>query len=118
MKVRTHLLAVKLFRPNPDLGRITGEVVMLWLRQVAGQHGVGDENIAAAVTDAGADVRHGVALAYDWEWCLAHLLNRATIDGTGMSAAKAQSKNLKGRGLIEDIKGMVEHFNKSPGNKV
>ena len=84
---------------------------------MAGQHGVGDDNIAAAATDAGADVPRGVALAYDWEWCLAPLVNRATINGTGNSAAKAQSKNPNGHGLSEDIQGMVEHFNKSTGNK-
>lgn len=118
MDVRTHLLAVKPFRPNPSLGSVTDKVVTVWLRQVMGQHGVADSDVGAAVTDAGADARRGVILAYDWEWCIAHLLNRATIDGTGMSTAKALSKNVLCRALMEDIKRMAEHFNESPGDKV
>ncbi|CAM9362719.1 unnamed protein product, partial [Sphacelaria rigidula] len=71
------------------------------------------EDIAGAVTDAGSDVRSGVVSAWSWEWCFAHLLNRATIDATGMSPAKDPSKNPQCRELLELIKGMVEHFNKS-----
>lgn len=52
--------AVKLFRPDPSPGKITGVGVMKWIRQVLAQHGLGDKNIAGAVTDAGADVSTGV----------------------------------------------------------
>ena len=81
--LRTHLLAVKLFRPDPSLGKITGEVVMKWLRQVLAQHGA-RENIAGAVTDAGSDISTGVGRHFKPEWCFPPILNRVTIDGTGM----------------------------------
>jgi len=118
MIVKTHLLAVKLFRPHRSIEKHTGGVVLKWIQQVLAQHGVRERDIAGAVTDSGADVRRGVASAYPWEWCTAHLLNRATIDGTGMSPTKSTSKNLGCRDLVESIKRVVEHFNKSATNKV
>ena len=68
--LRTYLLAVKLFRPDPSLGKITGEVVMKWARQVFADHGIAETDIAGAVTDAGADVSTGVGKAFPREWCV------------------------------------------------
>lgn len=118
MNLQTHLLAVKLFRPYPSLGKITGKVVMKWLRQVLAQHGLRLEDIAGAVTDAGCDVRNGVAAQFSWEWCISHLGNRATIDGTGKAQTLKGSKNIPGRELLEEVGKIVEHFNKSSADKV
>lgn len=118
MVVRTHLLAVKLFRPDPSFGGITGEVVLKWVRQVLVQHHIGDEDVIGAVTGSGADVRRGVGGVWPWEGCLAHLLNGATIDGTGMSRAKERSKNLLCRELLELIEETVEYFDKSSSDEV
>lgn len=82
------------------------------------QHGIPDMDIAGAMTDAGSDVRKGAALAWRLEWCIARLLNRATIDGTGMSLAGDRSKNLPYRKLLKLFKKMVEHFKKSAVDKV
>ncbi len=117
-QVETHLLAVKPFRPHPSLGSITGEVVLKWVLQVAAQHGIGTDDVIGAVTDSGGDVGMGVATRWPWEWCLAHLLNRATIDGTGMSLSKEASKNRDCRELLTVITGIVEHFNTCTADKV
>ena len=69
MIVKTHLLAVKLFRLHRSLEKHTGGVVLKWIQQVLAQHGVRERDVARAVTDSGADVRCGVASAYPWEWC-------------------------------------------------
>ena len=87
--LRTYLLAVKLFRPDPSLGKITGEVVMKWARQVFADHGIAETDIAGAVTDAGADVSTGVGKAFPREWCGPHMINRALIEGTGTSPSAA-----------------------------
>lgn len=60
MILRTHLLVVKLFRPDPSLGKIAGQVVMKCLRQVLAQHGAREKNIAGALTDAETDISSGV----------------------------------------------------------
>ncbi|CAM9762552.1 unnamed protein product, partial [Sphacelaria rigidula] len=113
MDVKMHLLALKLFRPHRSFDKHGGDVVFKWIIQVLAQHGIRQEDIAGAVTDAGSDVRSGVVSAWFREWCFAHLLNRATIDATGMSPAKDRSKHPQCRELLDLIKGMVEHFNKS-----
>lgn len=115
--LRTHLLAVKLFRPDPQLGKVTGQVVMKWLRQVLAQHGLQDKDIAGAVTDAGADVSTGVGATFDREWCFPHLVNRGLLDGTGMSSSAASSKNLDCRKLLESAKAVIQFFNKSAVSK-
>ncbi|CAN0144047.1 unnamed protein product, partial [Scytosiphon promiscuus] len=116
--LQTMLLAVKLFRPDPSLGKVTGRVVLLWLIQVLAQNGLRKSNIAGgAVTDAGADVRTGVGDAFDREWCGPHMANRATIDGTGMSPTKAASKNPRCRELLELCKKVVEFVNRSSSFK-
>lgn len=114
MQVKSHLLAVKLFRPPPSMG----EVVLKWFRQVLGQFGLTLNNLAGAVTDAGSDVKGGVGTVCGWEWCIPHLLNRVATDGAGMSQAVNKSKNVLCRGLIDPMKKVVEHCNKSPAAKV
>ncbi|CAM9530188.1 unnamed protein product, partial [Sphacelaria rigidula] len=118
MDVKTHLLALKLSRSHRSLDKHGGDVVFQWIIHVLAQHGIRDEDIAGAVTDAGSDVRSGVVSAWSWEWCFDHLLNRATIDATGMSPARDRQKNPQCRELLELIKGMVEHFNKSAVDKI
>lgn len=116
--VQTMLLAVKHFRPDPSLGKVTGKVVMLWVRQVLAQNGVDEKDVVGAVTDAGGDVRTGVGEAFDREWCIPHMSNRATIDGTGMSQSRDASKNLICRDLLDLCKKVVEMANRSASFKV
>ena len=71
--VQTMLLAVKHFRPAPSLGKVTGQVVMLWVCQVLAQNGLHEKDISGAVTDSGGDVRTGVREAFDREWCIPHM---------------------------------------------
>ncbi|CAB1096918.1 unnamed protein product [Ectocarpus sp. CCAP 1310/34] len=116
--LRTHLLAVKLFRPAPSLGKVTGKVVLKWFLQVLGQHGIPIERLAGAVTDGGGDVRTGIGQVATRAWCGPHMLNRVIIDGTGMANTANQSKNLSCRGLMEICKKVVQHVNRSQGFKI
>ena len=109
--VQTMLLDVKHFRTAPSLGKVTGQVVMLWVRQVLAQNGLHEKDIAGAVNDPGGDVRTGVGETFDREWCIPHMSNRATIDGTGMSQTKEASKNLLCRCLLELCKKVIEMAN-------
>ena len=119
MHFKTHLLAIKLFRPHPNLGRkVTGELVLKWVCKVLQQFGLRMEHIAGAVADAGTDIKGALGKACKWEWCLPHLLNRVTVDATGMSMDKKKSKNPLCRELIDSVKKVVEHFNQSDASKV
>ena len=118
MILRTYLLAVKLFAPASALGPVTGQVVMKWVVQVLAQTGLRPSNFAGAVSDAGSDVSTGVGRYFPREWCFPHMLNRATIDGTGMANASRLSKNTHCRTLLEDAKKVIEHFNRSTRSKV
>ena len=69
-------------------------------------------------TDAGGDVRTGVGKAFDREWCIPHMSNRATIDGTGISLPKEASKNLPRRCFLELCRKVVEVANRSASSKV
>lgn len=115
---RTHLLAVKLFRPDPSLGKITGGVVLKWLRQVLAQHGLHTKDIAGAVTDAGADVSTGVGSAFSREWCHPHMINSALLEGTGVSTSGGSSTNPECWKLLDEAKKVIQYFNKSTGSKV
>ncbi|CAM9198236.1 unnamed protein product [Hapterophycus canaliculatus] len=118
MIMRTFLLAMKLFRPGVILGKVTGGVLMKWCRQVLAQHGLRPTDFAGAVSDAGSDVSAGVGKEFCREWCIPHMLNRATIDGTGMANKRASSKNTECRDLLEDAKKIIEHFNRSSRDKI
>lgn len=113
MVLRSYLLAVKLFRPSSAHGKVGGEVVMKWVKQVLAQHGLRPGDFVGAVSDAGSDVKTGLGQALPREWCLPHMLNRATIDGTGMANNVRHSKNLECRKLVESVKKVVEHANRS-----
>lgn len=116
---QTHLLAVKLFRPDPSLGKITGEVVMKWARQVLADHGIAEKDIAGAVTDAGADVSTGLGKAFPREWCFPHMVNRALIEGTGMSTSAAGARiNPDCKALLALLKTIIEFLNRSTQSKV
>eukprot|EP00904_Undaria_pinnatifida_P006868 jgi/Undpi1/3310/HiC_scaffold_15.g06684.m1 len=125
MRAKSHLLAVKLFRPatsppsgeggdsTPSAGSRVGESVLKWVLQVLGQFDLTSEDIAGAVTDAGVEIRSALAKAFPWEWCLPHLLNRVAIEGSGMAPTRLQSKNLPCRALVECMRGVMELFSKS-----
>lgn len=118
MNLRSYLLAVKLFRPASAFGTVGGVVLMKWVVQVLAQHGLRPSHFAGAVSDAGSDVSTGVGKAFPREWCFPHMLNRATIDATGMANSALRSKNAECRALVQDVKTVVEHFNRSGNAKV
>ena len=113
MHFKTHRLAIKLFRPHPNLGRnVTGELVLMWVHTLLQQLGLSMEYIERAVTDAVTDIKDALGKAFKWEWCLPHLLNRVTVDANGISMNTKKSKNPLCRDLVDSVK-VVEHFNKS-----
>lgn len=58
MRFDTHLVEIKLFRPHLTLGRkLTGELVLKWVRTVPQQFGLTVEYIAGAVTAAGTGIK-------------------------------------------------------------
>ena len=77
------------------------------------QLGLSMEHIEGAVTDAVTDIKDALGKTFKWEWCLPHLLNRVTVDATGMSTNKKKSKNPLCRDLVDSLKKVVEHYNKS-----
>lgn len=113
-QLHTHLLAVKLFRPSPELGKLTGKVLMLWANQVFEQFGLNKKDFAAATTDGGQDVRTGAGDTWPRLWCICHLLNRATIDGTGCGT----SGNELCKELVDGCKKVAQLMNQSQRAKV
>lgn len=112
--LQTHLLAVKLFRPEPSLGKVTGKIVMKWTLQVLADHGIDEKDIAGAVTDAGADVASGLGQAFAREWCFPHMINRSLIEGTGTSTSRTGSViNPACKALLDAAKSVVEFLNRS-----
>lgn len=92
---------------------------MKWTRQVLGDHGIEEKHIAGAVTDAGADVSTGVGKAFPREWCFPHMINRALIEGTGMSTSASGSLiNPECKSLLDGAKAVIEFMNRSSSSKV
>lgn len=110
MTMKTCLLAVKLLRPDPSCRSMTSKVLLKWVRQVLAQYGIRDEDVIGAVTDIRDGVRRWMGGMWPWEECLAHLLNGATVDGTGMRGKEEKSKNLPCRKLLGLIRETVDEF--------
>ncbi|CAM9374719.1 unnamed protein product [Choristocarpus tenellus] len=96
----TFLLAVKLLRPSPSLGKeVLGQLVLKWVVQVLGQFSLSLEDIVGVVTNSSLSIKS----AFDnhkgvmREGCIAHLLAQVTREGTGMSMKMSDSKNLECR---------------------
>ena len=88
---------------------------MLWANQVLEQFGLKEEHFASATTDGGQDVRTGAWKTWPWLWCVCHLLNRATIDGTGCGK---NSKNEPCKELVDGCKKVARLLNQSARAKV
>ena len=83
-KVHTSLLAVKLFRPAPELSDESrlSEVLLIWVREVLAEYDLADSDLFSTVTDAGSDVRRLCVkvMTASWEWCIPHMLNTALVE--------------------------------------
>lgn len=112
MLLHSHLLAVKPFRPAPSTGENIGEIAVKWAIQVLQQFGLEEKDVAGVVSNTGSQFGSGVSRTFEWDSCILHLLDRATVDGTGLSFAKKDSKNLQCRKLVEDMKTVIETLNK------
>lgn len=120
-RLETSLLAIKEFKPGKEVSdERASTAIRLWTSEVLEENGVGTTDVIGAVCDAGSDIK----CAFNsidglfFEWCLAHQLNRAIIDGFGLSAAPASSKNPQARSVIFNMKKDVENINKSEPAKV
>ena len=119
---KSFLLAVKQYKPMPTVtGETVGSLVRLWAEQVLVEYGLDWTMVASAVTDGGSNVKFafGNIPGVLREECISHLLNKATIDGFGMSSSPANSKNTLARQGIAKIQKVAEHMNKyKPDNTV
>lgn len=120
-QLQTKLLAVKDFEPGKDVSdEKVSAACRLWTRQVLEENGLEPSDVMGAVCNGGSDVK----TAFDnvdglrFEWCIAHQLNRALIDGFGLSATPASSKNTDARQVIFNMRKDIEHINKSEPSKV
>lgn len=122
--LETALLAVKEFKPGRDVSdERAATVSRLWTYEVLEENGF--EARRCHWRRVRRWLRHQVRLQQPFnvdnilfEWCLAHQLNRAIIDGFGLSAAPASSKNPQARAVIFNMKKDVERINKSEPAKV
>lgn len=57
--LRTALLTTKLFRPALELSDDSrlSNVLLLWVREVLSEYGLGESDISSTVTDGGSDKR-------------------------------------------------------------
>lgn len=112
---RTNLLAVKQYCPGEEVSdERAGQCVRLWADQVLEEYGLDWNNVLGVVTDSGSDVKFAfgnVPVLYR-ECCIPHLLNRAIIDGFGLSLTPASSKNPPARAVIHDMKKDIENVSK------
>lgn len=119
--MKTHLLAVKVFRPGKDTSdQRSGEVIRTWAGQALHEFGLEWSDVLGAVTDSGSDVRFafnemdGVFS----EWCIPHLLYRAISETFEVSGTPSSSKTPAARDVINNLKKDMEHINKSDPSKV
>lgn len=113
---KTFLLAVKQYKPAPTMaGENIGELVRVWAEQVLIEFGLDWHVVAGAVTDSVSDVKFafGNIPGVLREGCISHMLNRATIDGFGMSSSAVKSKNTLARQGIVQVQKVAEHMDKS-----
>lgn len=119
--LETHLLAIKEFKPGEGVSdERASTVVRLWTWQVLEENGLEPSDVIAVVCDGDSDVKcafNNVDGVF-FEWCICHQLNRAIIEGFGLSAAPAQSKNTEARAVIYNMKKDVDHINQSEPAKV
>lgn len=56
-------------------------LLLRWVLQVLGEFGIEEYHLFSATTDAGSDIKSMILnnLGIAWEWCIAHLINRAVI---------------------------------------
>lgn len=119
--IMTQLLAVKQFSPGKEVSdERAGECVRLWSDQVLEEWGFGWKHVLGVVTDSDSDVKFafGNTPGLLREWCIPHLLNRAIIDGFGLSLSPAKSTNPQCRELCGDMKKDIEHLRKSSKDNV
>lgn len=112
-------LATKLFRPKPkEDRRVLGGAVKKWNEQVLDEHGLRAESFSGAVSGSGPEVSTGITGRFRRELSIPHLVNRAAIDGTGMSSSPASSKNAECRAMLKKAEKVIQLFNRSKEDKV
>lgn len=113
---KSFLLAVKQYKPASTLtGEQVGGLVRLWAEQALAEYGLDWTMVAGAVTDGGSDLKfafRNIPGVLE-EGCIAHMLNRATIDGFGMSCSPAKCTNTLARQGIAQVRKVAEHMSNS-----
>ncbi|CAM9628292.1 unnamed protein product [Ectocarpus sp. 4 AP-2014] len=119
MIMKSFALATKLFRPKPTENRgVLGGAVKKWNEQVLDEHGLRAESFSGAVSGSGLEVSTGITGRFRRELSIPHLVNRAAIDGTGMSSSPASSKNAECRAMLKKAEKVIQLFNRSTEDKI
>ncbi|CAN0026975.1 unnamed protein product, partial [Ectocarpus sp. 6 AP-2014] len=112
MTMKSFALATKLFRPKPkeNQGVLVG-AVKKWNEQVLDEHGLRAESFSGAVSGSGPEVSTGITGRF-------RLVNRAAIDGTGISSSPASSKNAECHAMLKKAEKVIQLFNRSTEDKI
>ena len=125
MGLETYLLGLRLFDPAPEVSDATEHVsttLHLWVVAVLAEFSFSKDQIFAAVSDSGSDVKRCI-MAPDLlnklrEWCGPHLCNRALVEAAGYSETVNGTKNPAAREVLMALNSIVHHIKKSPKTKV
>ncbi|CAN0262981.1 unnamed protein product, partial [Scytosiphon promiscuus] len=116
------LVAVKPFQPSAELseGEQLSGALSVWAEEVLKELGLETKHLFSTVTDAGSDVQRLClkAVGSEWEWCFPHMLNCALVEAFGTTASRAACKNGAARRIIDAVRKVVQHLNKSSTTKV
>ncbi|CAN0352349.1 unnamed protein product, partial [Laminaria digitata] len=118
---QTFLLAVKQYKPNPDLtGEQTGHLITLWAEQVLNEFHLDWSMVASAVTDGASHLKFalGNIPGVVREWCIPHMLNRAIIDAFGLASSPGEPKNVPAREVMVRVREAAEQMKQSATGRV
>jgi hypothetical protein len=123
-RVMSYLIACREFNPS-SLERDTinlSKILLMWVEDCLEEVGVKSSDLFAAATDKGSDVKCCATnedyLALDWEWCLAHMINRAIVEAFGYCPDASKSTNIEAREQIMDMRRVGDLIRSSPQVKV
>ncbi|KAI0560973.1 hypothetical protein FGB62_95g0103 [Gracilaria domingensis] len=116
-KMKSFLLAVRQFNPSITLassGQLS-DILHLWVHKIFIEFDLDSKYLFSSTSDSGSDIRRlcSKLLPGYWDWCLRHLLNCVLVDAFGTSLKSEGVRNTTCRGLLKDVKKIIEHLNKS-----
>ncbi|KAI0565138.1 Ribonuclease H-like protein [Gracilaria domingensis] len=116
-QMKSFLLAVRQFNPSTTLAesRRLSDILQLWINTIFIEFELDLKHLFSSTSDSGSDIRLlcSKLLPGFWDWCIPHLLNCALVDAFETSLHSEGVRNTNCRGLLRDVKKIIEHLNKS-----